>query len=73
MGHIRLEGITDARRRTLSPIRGHLSRRGFPPTVKDLEIVGISTASAHEQVTQFVRKGYLRRGATIIRVLRNKE
>ena len=57
-----VEGITEPQRRTLAAIRTHIARRGFPPTVQELgEILGIAPASAHEQVNQLVRKGYLRR------------
>lgn len=57
-----VEGITEPQRRTLAAIRTHIARRGFPPTVQELgEILDIAPASAHEQVNQLVRKGYLRR------------
>ncbi len=57
-----VEGITEPQRRTLAAIRAHIARRGFPPTVQELgELLGIAPASAHEQVNQLVRKGYLRR------------
>lgn len=57
-----VEGITEPQRRTLAAIRSHIAERGFPPTVQELgEILGIAPASAHEQVNQLVRKGYLRR------------
>jgi repressor LexA len=46
----------------LQEIRLYTSRRGFPPTIKELaDILGISHASAHGQVNQLVRKGYLKR------------
>lgn len=58
------EGLTEPQRRTLAAIRTHISRRGFPPTGQELgELLGIAPASAHEQVNQLVRKGYLRRDA----------
>jgi len=57
-----LKEITDPQRRTLKEIRQFLNQRGFPPTIKELsDILGISHASAHSQVNQLVRKGYLRR------------
>ena len=57
-----LKEITDPQRRTLKEIRQFLNQRGFPPTIKELaDILGISHASAHGQVNQLVRKGYLRR------------
>ncbi len=37
---------------------------GFPPTGQELgDLLGISPASAHEQISHLVRKGYLRRDA----------
>jgi repressor LexA len=46
----------------LKEIRQFLNQRGFPPTIKELaDILGISHASAHGQVNQLVRKGYIRR------------
>jgi len=46
----------------LKDIRRFLHQRGFPPTIKELaDILGISHASAHDQVNQLVRKGFLRR------------
>lgn len=63
-GRPRVEGITEPQRKTLAAIAAHVARRGFPPTVQELgEILGIAPASAHEQVNQLVRKGYLRRDA----------
>ena len=54
--------ITEPQRRTLKEIRLFTRRRGFPPTIKELaDILGISHASAHGQVNQLVRKGYLKR------------
>ncbi len=66
--------ITDQQRRTLKEILLFTNERGFPPNMKDLAgRLGISHASAHEQVTQLVRKGYLKRvagkarGLTVVR------
>ncbi|MBW2064426.1 MAG: transcriptional repressor LexA [Deltaproteobacteria bacterium] len=54
--------ITDHQRRTLREIRDFIARKGYPPTIQELaEILGISHASTHAQVSQLVRKGYLRR------------
>jgi len=63
-GRPSIETITEPQRRVLAAIRTHISRRGFPPTGQELgELLGIAPASAHEQVNQLVRKGYLRRDA----------
>ena len=57
-----IAAITEPQRRTLAAIRSCIGRRGFPPTIKELgEELGIAPASAHELVTQLVRKDYLRR------------
>lgn len=57
-----IENLTDAQRRTLGEVRAFINRQGFPPTVQDLaEILGISPASAHEQINQLVRKRYIKR------------
>lgn len=56
--------ITGPQRRTLLEILRFTMRRGFPPTMAELaESLDISQASAHEQVRQLERKGYLRREA----------
>jgi repressor LexA len=71
-----VEEISDPQRSTLKEIRRFTNQRGFPPTMKELaDILGISHASAHGQVNQLVRKGYLKReprkarGIAIVREL----
>ena len=62
--------ITEPQQRTLRAIRAFVAKRGFPPTMKELgEILGISAASAHEQVSHLIRKGCLRREARKARSL----
>jgi repressor LexA len=57
-----IETITAPQRRTLAAIQTFAAERGFPPTMDELgHVLGVAGASAHEQVTQLVRKGYLRR------------
>jgi len=72
-----VQEITEPQRRTLKEIRLFANRRGFPPTMKELaDILGISHASAHGQVNQLVRKGYLKREARKARgivILRDPE
>jgi len=59
-----VEEITDTQINTLKEIRRFTNQRGFPPTMKELaDTLGISHASAHGQVNQLVRKGYLKREA----------
>ncbi|UCC43634.1 MAG: MarR family transcriptional regulator [Candidatus Zixiibacteriota bacterium] len=54
--------ITAPQRRTLREIHLLTIGHGFPPTIKELaDVLGISPASAHEQVNQLVRKAYLKR------------
>ena len=69
-----VEEITDPQRRTLRELRRFTKRRGFPPTIQELaDILGISPPSVRDQITQLVRKGYVRResrkarGLTVIR------
>lgn len=65
-----VEEITDTQINTLKEIRRFTNHRGFPPTMKELaDILGISHASAHGQVNQLVRKGYLKREARKARSL----
>ncbi len=57
-----ITSITEHQRRTLREIRDYIARKGYPPTIQELaEILGITHASTHAQVSQLVRKGYLRR------------
>ena len=69
-----VDEITSPQRRTLRELRHFTNQRGFPPTIKELaDVLGISPPSAHDQVSQLVRKGYLKResrkarGLTIVR------
>ncbi len=66
--------ITDPQRRTLRALRRFIDHRGFPPTIKELaDSLGISAPSAHDQVGQLVRKGFVKResrkarGLTVVR------
>ena len=62
MSKRKTEGITQPQARTLKAICQILDSTGLPPTVKELaEALSISHASAHEQIAQLVRKGYLRK------------
>ena len=64
MGKKKLSEITDPQARTLRVICQIIDEKGLPPTVKELsEVLGISHASAHEQIAQLVRKGYLKKEA----------
>ena len=77
MSKRKTEGITEPQTRTLRAICQILDSTGLPPTVKELaEALGISHASAHEQIAQLVRKGYLRKEAkkarSIVIVKRNE-
>ena len=77
MSKRKTEGITEPQARTLNAICHILDSTGLPPTVKELaEALGISHASAHEQIAQLVRKGYLRKeerkARSIVIVKRNE-
>ena len=73
-GRPRVEEITDPQRRTLGELRRFTRQQGFPPTIQELaDILEISTPSVRDQVSQLVRKGYVKResrkarGLTILR------
>src|SRR5690606_21470240 len=54
--------ITAPQRRTLLEVERYVRRHQFAPTIQELaDMLDISPASAHEQVNQLVRKGYLKR------------
>ena len=77
MSKRKTEGITEPQTRTLRAICQILDSTGLPPTVKELaEVLGISHASAHEQIAQLVRKVYLRKeerkARSIVIVKRNE-
>ncbi|MCD6405221.1 MAG: transcriptional repressor LexA [Planctomycetes bacterium] len=78
-GRPRATGVTKHQQRTLREIARFISVHGYPPTMQELaKVLGISHASAHEQVSQLVRKGYLKReprkarGLTLIRQRNNE-
>ena len=57
-----IQEITDPQNRTLQEIHRFLQQRRFPPTMKELaDILGISHSSAHAQVGQLVKKGFMTR------------
>lgn len=54
--------LTDSQRRALVEVQAFVDRHKFPPTVQELaEVLGISGASAHAQINQLARKGYIKR------------
>jgi repressor LexA len=54
--------LTETQLRVLREVRDFIEQRGIPPTAKELaDLLGVSPATAHEQVGQLVRKGYVRR------------
>ena len=62
MGKPKTDAITEPQARTLWAICKMIGASGLPPTIQELaDSLGISHASAHEQVAQLVRKGYLRK------------
>jgi repressor LexA len=57
-----IEEITERQRETLEVIHALAVRQGIPPTVKEVaDELGITSASAHQQMAALIRKGYLRR------------
>ena len=62
MSKKKVVSITQPQARTLNVICQILDSTGLPPTVKELaEALGISHASAHEQISQLVSKGYMKK------------
>lgn len=62
MGKPKTDTITEPQARTLRVICELIDATGLPPTVQELaDTMGISHASAHEQIAQLVRKNYLRK------------
>jgi repressor LexA len=54
--------LTETQLRVLREVRDFIAQRGIPPTSKELaQVLGVSPATAHEQVGQLVRKGFVRR------------
>ena len=54
--------LTEPQLRVLRVIKDGIIQRGFPPTAKELGLLlGIAPATAHEQVNQLVKKGFLHR------------
>ncbi|MDA1230229.1 MAG: transcriptional repressor LexA [Planctomycetota bacterium] len=54
--------LTDPQRRTLAEIQDWIVRHSVPPTIQELaDALGIAPASAHDQVNQLVKKGFLKR------------
>lgn len=63
--------LTEAQRRVLQELRDFLVEHGFPPSTHELaDRLGVSSATAHEQVGQLVKKGFLTREARKARSLR---
>lgn len=61
-GRPAIEELTSSQQKTLEEIRQFIARRKLPPTMQELaDLLGVTAASVHEQVTQLVRKGYLSR------------
>ena len=57
-----VEGLTTAQEKAFKAIRSFAEKKGFPPTVKELaDQLGMASASAHELVSELVRKDFLRR------------
>jgi repressor LexA len=58
-------GLTPRQRRILEVIRDSVSRRGYPPSVREIgQAVGLtSTSSVAHQLAMLERKGFLRRDA----------
>lgn len=57
-----IDTLTDSQRRTLREVREFIARHRYPPSMQEIaNILDISSASAHSQINQLVRKGYIKR------------
>jgi repressor LexA len=57
-----IDDITPRQREALQILCDFQARCGYPPTVQELaDALGITKASAHEQILQLIRKGYVQR------------
>jgi len=62
MGRKRSEEVTPLQVEAIHAFESFVTINGYPPTVQELAFqLGISHASAHDRLTQLVRKGYMRR------------
>lgn len=62
IGRPPIEEITDSQRRTLQAIQEFVAHKKYAPSMQELAgALGITPASAHEQVAQLERKGYVQR------------
>lgn len=68
-------GLTPRQRRILEMIRETVSRRGYPPSVREIgEAVGLtSSSSVAHQMSALERKGYLRRDPNRPRAIEVRE
>lgn len=56
------QGITEHQLRTLKVIQKFIMDHAIPPTVADIAgILDLRTSTVHEQISQLISKGYLRR------------
>jgi repressor LexA len=61
-GRPHVDEITDVQRNALKEVRDYIAARTYPPTMNELgDLLGVTTASAHQLVKQLERKGYVSR------------
>jgi DNA-binding transcriptional MocR family regulator len=61
-GRPAVEELTGPQQRTLEELRRIIAREKLPPTMQELAVaLGVTAASVHEQVSQLVRKGFIKR------------
>lgn len=54
--------ITESQRRVLKHVQDFIAKKKYPPTMKELgKLLGVTAASAHQQIRQLERKGYIAR------------
>lgn len=62
MGRKKTTEITPLQSEALLTLESFIGKNGFPPTVQELAtLLGVSHASAHDRISQLIRKGYLKR------------
>lgn len=61
-GRPRVEELSKSQEKTLAAVKDFIRKNSVPPTMQELgAAMGVTAASAHEQVDQLVEKGYLSR------------
>lgn len=70
-----MRDLTDRQKQILAFIRGYVTERGYPPSIRDIGVeVGLSSSSTvHSHLQRLERKGYLSRAKSKPRSLQLAE